>query len=419
MSSIRITSARWRMVLVAAACASALIACGGGGGGATGNGSAPVPPASLPLAFGTATSTGSGALPAPGANVLPITFDRGMRGTSFNSPYVTVTLCTPGGSTCREIDHVLVDTGSYGLRLLASALPAELALPAVRTTDGAAVAQCVQFTGGFAWGSVRTADVRLGSQMLASLPVQVIDDPSPVVAAPPARCRDENTNLGTRLGANGVLGVGMLRYDCGPACATSVSPAIYFGCAGGTCTSATVPLASQVANPIPALTAHNNGVSVTVQRVPSGGAATLAGALVLGIGTAANNQLEGAEVFGVDSGGLLVAGYKGASYPAFLDTGSNALFLPDTDLPACGDFFCPVQLVSLDVSLQAPNGTRRSVGLPIESPGALAVGTVAASIGGNQAAIVTLGAPFFFGRTVFLALKDAATPAGTGPYWAF
>ena len=154
-------------------------------------------------------------------------------------PYVTVTVCTPGGSTCRDIDHVLVDTGSYGLRLMANAIPP---LPLERTTAGAAVGQCVHFAGGYTWGAVRTADVRLSGQALAGLPVQVIGDAEPALSVPPPQCSGTGSNLGARLDANGVLGVGMLRYDCGPACTTSTAPAIYFGCTDSGCTPATVPL---------------------------------------------------------------------------------------------------------------------------------------------------------------------------------
>jgi hypothetical protein len=29
------------------------------------------------------------------------------------------------------------------------------------------------------------------------------------------------------------------------------------------------------------------------------------------------------------------------------------------------------------------------------------------------------GLPFFFGRTVFVAISGSATPQGPGPFWAF
>jgi len=44
-----------------------------------------------------------------------------------NTAYVTVTLCAPGGTTCQTIDHVSVDTGSYGFRVIASVLNSSLA----------------------------------------------------------------------------------------------------------------------------------------------------------------------------------------------------------------------------------------------------------------------------------------------------
>ena len=42
-------------------------------------------------------------------------------------PFITVTVCVPGTATCQNIDHVEVDTGSEGLRLVAPAL--SLSLP--------------------------------------------------------------------------------------------------------------------------------------------------------------------------------------------------------------------------------------------------------------------------------------------------
>ena len=132
-----------------AACMAVLIACGGGGGGQGGAPSATSASNSAPVALGTPTNAGTGALPAPASNVLRVQVDRGVRGTAFNTPYVTVTVCTPGGGTCRDIDHVMVDTGSWGLRLQASAIPADLALPLVRTGSGAPAGQCVQFASGY------------------------------------------------------------------------------------------------------------------------------------------------------------------------------------------------------------------------------------------------------------------------------
>src|SRR5438132_8191135 len=106
-----------RLFLAATAIASTLglSACGGGGGGS----SAP------PAASSTPTPAAPAAAPAPAsasdANVVPITIDSGTTGQAFNSAFVTVTVCVPGATACQQIDHVLLDTGSFGLRIAASA----------------------------------------------------------------------------------------------------------------------------------------------------------------------------------------------------------------------------------------------------------------------------------------------------------
>ncbi len=76
----------------------------------------------------------------------------------------SVTICQTGTSNCATIDDVQVDTGSNGLRLLASALPASLALPAVPSGGGVS-GECAVFGSGYAWGAVRRADVRMAGQV--------------------------------------------------------------------------------------------------------------------------------------------------------------------------------------------------------------------------------------------------------------
>ena len=90
-----------------------LAACGGSGGGASSGGSS--------------SSSSSGGTPPPAlTNFTTVTVDAGPAAlnvgadayTATNVPYVTVTVCAPGSTTnCQTIDHVLLDTGSVGLRL--------------------------------------------------------------------------------------------------------------------------------------------------------------------------------------------------------------------------------------------------------------------------------------------------------------
>jgi len=102
-------SRAFRLALLTSA-AAALTACGGGG--STSASSSPPPPP--PTANVAAMIVDGG----PVVNGMPI-------GT-INQAYVTITVCIPGTSTCQNIDHVWVDTGSAGLRLITSAFTSQL-----------------------------------------------------------------------------------------------------------------------------------------------------------------------------------------------------------------------------------------------------------------------------------------------------
>src|ERR1700735_4765928 len=91
-------------------------ASGGGGGAATGSGSTAPPPPALTNFATVVVDAGP-----PALSVGPNGF------IQDNAPFVSVTLCAPGSTTnCQTIDHVLVDTGSVGLRVLQSVLTPSL-----------------------------------------------------------------------------------------------------------------------------------------------------------------------------------------------------------------------------------------------------------------------------------------------------
>jgi hypothetical protein len=395
-----------RLRFVALLLFTVLAACGGGG---SGDAPAPAP-----------GQTGSPP-PAPtGANVLAITVDRGPDGTAFNTPFVSVTVCVPGTSTCQTIDHVLVDTGSYGLRLAASAVAQPQSLPIVSNNAGAPVGECAHFVKGFAWGSVRRADVKLAGETAANLPVQIIGDPAAGFAAVPGVCSSTGADFGADLGMNGILGVGLFNQDC-PSCSASSAPAVYFACTASGCSPTVLPLDSQVANPVAAFASDNNGIAITLPAVAQGGVATLSGSLIFGIGTQANNQLGSATVYATDRQGNFTTTYKGASYTAFLDSGSNAVFFRDLSIPQCLGFYCPPTPLALSAVNTAFNGASGSVNFTVESIQSLNRNAAAANVGADAGLGRTFdwGLPFFFGRTVFVAISGASTPKGSGPYWAY
>jgi hypothetical protein len=228
--------------------------------------------------------------------------------------------------------------------------------------------------------------------------------------------------MGVGPGAKGILGVGMFRQDCGPACASSSAPGVYFGCAATGCAATPVPLASQVTNPVALFPTDSNGVAITLPDVPLGGVPSVTGVMVFGVGTASNNQLGSAQVFTANASGNFSTTYKGTTLAGFLDSGSNGIFLHDTSLPACGNgFYCPASTTSLTASVTGTNGTRRDVPFTVENLSRLPSSSAAARAGGDIGLSRSFdwGLPFFFGRTVFVAMQGAATPFGTGPYWGF
>lgn len=63
-----------------------------------------------------------------------------------NGVFTSVTICAPGSSNCQAVTGVLVDTGSYGLRILSTALGTLTdSLPQQKDTSGNVVSECAQF----------------------------------------------------------------------------------------------------------------------------------------------------------------------------------------------------------------------------------------------------------------------------------
>jgi hypothetical protein len=397
---------------------ASLAACGGGGGGSPAPSSPALQSGGSPPPSGG--NTGNTANTSDG-NVVAITLDGGTDGLAFNMPFVSVTVCVPGTSTCQTVDHVLLDTGSFGLRLAASALNPAIALPKLTAPSGNALAECASFVSGVAWGSVRAADVSIGGESVSALPIQVVNDSS--VPAIPRGCSSLGSNFGVGGSSNGILGIGVFAQDCGGSCALSANNGTYYSCDASSCVGSAAPLASQVTNPTALFAADNNGAVVTLPTVPLTGTSSASGTLTFGIGTRANNQLGGATVYAASSSGGVQTTYNGTRYAAFFDTGSNALSFQDPNLPQCsGGFYCPATPQTLSAIVTSATGVSTTVSFTIEGLQSVSSTAVAAPVGANPSSLgraFDWGLPFFFGRTVFVARSGAVTPAGPGPYWAF
>jgi Protein of unknown function (DUF3443) len=339
-----------------------------------------------------------------------------------NMLMTSVTVCEPGTDHCATIDNVQVDTGSQGLRILSSALPADVILPAVQSGTGT-TGQCAVFGTGYVWGAVRKADVRMAGELASTLPIHIIADPS--VPTVPTDCSRSGPPMMTSsaLRANGILGVGMFTTDCGSACANSALPRWYYVCAsGGTCTASTQPVAQQVTNPVSQFAFDNNGVVIDLPAVSDTGTQSVSGSLIFGIGTQADNVLGGADVLKASSAtGYITTSFNGGNTQSFLDSGSNGLFFSNSTLPSCGSWFCPPSPQAFNATLQGTSGATNTLSFSVGNANTLFATSNYAfdNLAGTAGGIFDWGLPLFFGRRIFTAIDARATPAGPGPYYAF
>jgi Protein of unknown function (DUF3443) len=372
------------------------------------------------------SSSGSGSNSAP--NVLPVVVNGGPTNSALNQLFASVTVCVPGTTNCQTIGGILVDTGSVGLRVLSSALT--VPLPQQTGSGGAPVVECLPFVDGFTWGPVQTADVKMAGERASGIAIQVVGvDRFPTI---PSDCSSQGTAEETLsdLNANGVLGVGLFREDCGLGCALtgSSNPGLYYVCPTPTgCVVTTEPVASQVQNPVSHFASDNNGVVIQLPAVPSGGAPSTSGTLTFGIGTQGNNALGSAKIFTLDNRANFATVFNGQTYSSsFIDSGSNGIFFLDSagaGLPACKNskgFYCPTTLTALSATQRGLSGTTTVVAFnagnvdQVNSTFSVFAEATGANPGGFD-----WGLPFFFGRTVFVAIAGQSTPGGTGPYWAY
>lgn len=361
------------------------------------------------------------------ANVATVTVKRSPRVLDFNRPFVQVTVCEPNSPNCQTIDDILLDTGSSGLRLLASALDPRLSFPAVTDDSGRQVGHCTIFGGGqqASWGAVRKADLKLGAMEARDLSVEIVNEPAftPV----PGDCRNRAQRVTEDFGFNGVLGIGMVDSLCGSACENGIpSHPLYYGCNDSACAGTRLPINRQVRNPIVLFASdYNNGSALTFPRVESGSTEPVVGTITFGIGTQANNQLGNAKIFRSDNSGLIAATYRGVRTAALLDTGSSYISFYDPDLPRCppplSHLYCPGSgAYTVTAINESTTGVRDNVTVNIISPASnqpLAVAPYGRATASGER--VTWGLPFYFGRTIFTAIEGRNTPAGPGPYIAY
>jgi hypothetical protein len=378
------------------------------------------------LGCGNSGSSGPSSPSGPsGPNVLAITIDPSSAAvcTSANMPCTQVTICQPSTSDCQTIADVLVDTGSSGLRIFASAV--RIPLPSSN------LGECVYFGGGTEWGRVHTMDVVLGGEPAVLVPVHVID---PTFAGQYTSTGQPASNIcgvgvvdssPVQAGFNGILGVGLFPFDSG----------FYYNCAALPCAAVAVAASQQVQNPVGLLPVDNNGVLVALPSVPASGSPSVTGSLILGIGTESNNQPSGVIVLPTNSLGQIVTRFHlspgiSTQNVGIIDSGSNIIFFSDSSLsiPLCPGnlsfLYCPSSPLNFSAVNTELSGSPASlVSFQIVDPRPLLNSGNAAisNIGGPtfSTGVFDWGLPFFFGRTVYVGLSGRTSVLGTGPFLAY
>ena len=412
--------------------------------------------AALTFAFGCGgSSSGSSTLSGGGGNSntpnsVTMTVDGGPTGIApsyVDAGFVSVEVCVPGTSTCQTIDHVLVDTGSSGLRILKSGtVPLGLNLP-----QESNFVECFQFVTSFTWGPVMLADVKLAGETASNIPVQVIGESNTGFPTIPTACQNSCATPGCSadtlqtLGANGLIGVSPFIQDCGSGCAsasTASSIGLYYSCpTSSSCATTAVALSQQVPNPVSAFTTDNNGVVIQMPSVAASGQSTASGTLIFGIGTQSNNALGSATIFRLDPFGNFTTVYNGQQYPgSFVDSGSNGIFFLDTALTGMSDtncgqtngvWYCPASTTNFATTNQGTSGSE-AVNFSAANANTLFSGVNTAfndltgpnptcfQASGPSQPCFDWGLTFFFGRTVFTAIEGAnVSGVGAGPFLAY
>jgi hypothetical protein len=397
-------------------------------------------------AFAFLASCGGGSSPSgshttTGNNVQSIAVNGGPVANQIypNGAFTSVTICVPGTSNCTTVDGILVDIGSVGLRVLATAIPS-LTLPQLSGSNDTTYYNCVNFVdGSYLWGPVEQADIEMADEKASTTSIQVMQTSG---VAAPSQC-STGTNVGSQaeLGANGILGVGSYPQDCGSACQTLTTPDIYFTCgSSGACASATISVSQQVTNPIVNFATDNNGVIIELPSV-DGEAASTSGSMIFGIGTESNNGLGSATVFTLTEEGFFTTNFNSQTLSdSFIDSGSNGYFFPDSSITQCAansvapGFYCPSSTLSLTAQNVGANATEGDVGFEVDNAvndfnsfgSDAAFANLAGTNGSDTCAPSTpcgfdWGLPFFYGRHVYSSIYGQSVPSGApaAPWWAY
>ncbi|PRC92163.1 DUF3443 family protein [Solimicrobium silvestre] len=395
---------------------------------------------STAMGCGTVTSTGTG-------NTTPLVIDgfpcaAGGTAGAVNAamePYVSVKICAPGSTTnCQIIDHVIVDTGSTGLRIAATALSSKLqpgvsgGLPLVAgSSSGTKLTECETYVDSYVYGPVVNADVYIAGELVKSTTMQVFGSSSYTV---PKTCSSQGgtqTDTTQSFGGNGLIGVSFDLADNYP---------LYFNCKTATGSSCSANTAyAGMPSTVSQFATDNNGVVLSLPAVGASGSTTaVVGTLMFGVSTQSNNVPAAATLPIVNLGGnTSLSGtfnteVGGTWYSAYIDSGTDVIYFNDTankNLKACptsGNFdgwYCPTTVQSVPFSMANTGSTtaKGTLTYSVANASVIAGSKVIAynNVAGSDGSSATTNSSVGFGLSTFLGhnmyiLFNGMTAPGTG-----
>jgi hypothetical protein len=428
--------------LAAAIAAIALAACGGGSASSSDVSWNAQP--DWPIGSNNTNGSGGSATPASGGNTLSIRVDKSAN--NVNVLLASIKICVPGAQgspQCATVDNMLVDTGSTGVRIAARAIPtiAPLLLTQIGAPDdtsGASpIAECMPFASGYTWGSVKRADIVMGSKTASNLPIQLIADGA---FATPGSCSDYGgADMGglpalddlTSYSINGIIGIDNFTSDSLDATRTAIPGNYYYCAAQDKCISTRMPANKQVANPVAAFATDNNGTVIRLPALSAGGEASVTGQLVFGVNTQQNNAMPARPtVLAVDKHGTFTTQYQGTAFNrSAIDSGTNTYsFADDAISRDPGGRYLPASTLQLSATMEPTDGSSAPVQMPFSIGNAISlmatgnaaldnIGSYFAGTASNR--MFLWGLPFFYGRSIYTVIGTAKIGQRTGPFVAF
>lgn len=343
-------------------------------------------------------------------------------GNTNNLPSIDVTVCQPNTTICQTFDKILLDTGSFGLKINRSAFN-QVNLPAINQTgSNLPISVCNLYGSGYVFATANYADVYIGGEKAANLPMQIIDDGNQ--ANVPSSCANQGALVDFHtLGMNGIIGVN-------PMVKVPNTSNYNYTCQSGSCTKifSGIPVANLNVNPVASFAQDNNGEFITLPAVSPYSATPVYGVMTFGLNTESNNQLP-ANVSSVkgdphDFIGRFLGQSESSQFTTLYDTGTNYLYFYSDLIPYCDAGFyvyCPstTMMWKSTVSNYDGSGNPLAISLPIAPityttyPVEPQFGTYASPGDGIY------GLPFFLGKSVYMGFVNYQTSMGNGPTWGY